>query len=619
MRLNVIVLGTGLLYLSWSSVALAQLGNDDFVRAVPPCPPSRECFQTSPLNSDPPQPPFLRGENSVQDSDVKFHVPQIAQINPDIPPGVLEPTRPTLSPLPALPSETPTPSPSLTPPELPLTPSPEIGVTVKVERIEVLGSTVFSADEVQAAVASFVGKEATFEELLAIRTAITDLYTTKGYTTSGAFLPAQDLTDGVVRIQVIEGAIESIDVQGLKRLQTSYIRDRIALATGAPINLRRLEEALQLLQDNPLIRSVQAELSTGSAPGLSTLTLNVTEAQPITASVVVENRDSPSVGELRGTVVIAHNNLLGFGDRFSASYGITEGIDSYNLSYGIPVNPREGTLSLSYSNDDSRIVEDPFSDLDIRAESYTLSLNFRQPLVLTPTSEFSLSLALDLRQSETFLLDDIPYSFSEGPENGKSKITALRFSQDWTNRSTTQVLAARSQFSFGLDALGATVNDSGTDAQFISWLGQFQWVKALGGDVILVARTGAQLSFDSLLPIEQFSIGGVDTVRGYRQNQRVADNGVVGSVEVRFPIIRDSNGIGTIQLAPFFDIGTAWNNKGQILSPSTLASIGLGLRWQLNPSFSATLDWGIPLISVSDEGNTLQDNGITFSLRFQPF
>jgi hemolysin activation/secretion protein len=90
-------------------------------------------------------------------------------------------------------------------------------------------------------------------------------------------------------------------------------------------------------------------------------------------------------------------------------------------------------------------------------------------------------------------------------------------------------------------------------------------------------------------------------------------------VEVRFPIIRDSNGIGTIQLAPFFDIGTAWNNKGQILSPSTLASIGLGLRWQLNPSFSATLDWGIPLISVSDEGDALQDNGITFSLRFQPF
>jgi hemolysin activation/secretion protein len=172
----------------------------------------------------------------------------------------------------------------------------------------VLGSTVFSADEVQTAVASFVGKEATFEELLAIRTAITDLYTTKGYTTSGAFLPAQDLTDGVVRIQVVEGAIEAIDVQGLKRLQTSYIRDRIGLATGAPINLRRLEEALQLLQDNPLIRSVQAELSTGSAPGLSILTLNVTEAQPITASVVVENRDSPSVGNygerLRSHIII---------------------------------------------------------------------------------------------------------------------------------------------------------------------------------------------------------------------------------------------------------------------------------------------------------------------------
>ena len=600
MKLKEIALSTGLLCFSWSSIALAQTA------------PSR--VDLGQLQENYPYPNQLLNQQHPDGESQSFH---IAQINPEIPPGVLEPTRPTLS-LPTIPSETPTP-PSLTPPEIPLTPQPELGVTIKVERVEVLGSTVFSPEDLQAAVATFIGKDATFEDLLAIRTAVTDLYTAEGYTTSGAFLPPQDLTTGVVQIQVVEGAIEAIDIQGLKRLRTSYIRDRIGLATGTPINLRRIEEALQLLQDNSLIRTVQAELSTGSAPGLSILTLNVTEAQPITAAVVVENRDSPSVGELRGTVAIAHNNLLGFGDRFSASYGITEGINSYNLSYEIPLNPHEGTLSLSYSHDDSRIVEDPFSDLDIKADSYTLSFGFRQPLVLTPTSEFTLSLALDLRQSETFLLNNIPYSFSEGPENGKSKITALRFSQDWINRSTTEVLAARSQFSFGLDALGATVNDTGTDAQFISWLGQFQWVKALGGDVILIARAGAQLSFDSLLPIEQFSIGGIDTVRGYRQNQRVADNGIVGSVEVRFPIIRDSDNIGTIQLAPFLDIGTVWNNKGQILSPSTLASIGLGLYWQLDSSFLARLDWGIPLISISDEADTLQDNGITFSVRFQPF
>ncbi|HEY9668546.1 MAG TPA: BamA/TamA family outer membrane protein, partial [Coleofasciculaceae cyanobacterium] len=121
------------------------------------------------------------------------------------------------------------------------------------------------------------------------------------------------------------------------------------------------------------------------------------------------------------------------------------------------------------------------------------------------------------------------------------------------------------------------------------------------------------------LPIEQFSIGGIDTVRGYRQNQRVADNGIAGSIELRYPILRQPDGLGTLQLVPFFDIGTVWNNEAEISSPTTLASIGLGLHWQLDPYLSARLDWGIPLISVGEEGNSLQDNGISFSIRFQPF
>jgi len=550
--------------------------------------------------------------------------PQFAQTNPNIPPGVLEPTRPSLPPLPATPSETPTPPPPLLPPpETPQTPPPQLGVTIKVKRVEVLGSTVFSPAELEAAVAPFIGKNATFEELLAIRTAITKLYTDKGYTTSGAFLPPQDVTDGVIEVQVVEGAIEKIEIEGLSRLQTSYVRSRIGLATKPPVNLRRLEEALQLLQLDSHISTVQAELSAGTSPGLSVLTLNVKESQPLTAALSVENRNSPSVGSIQGTAAISHNNVLGFGDRLSAEYGRSEGVNTYNLGYAIPLNPRDGTLSVSYDHSSSRIIEKPFSDFDINSNSYTFSLGFRQPIIRTPTTEFALALSLDSRQSKTFLFDELPFSFSPGPENGKSKVTVVRFTQDWINRSANRVLAARSQFSFGVDALDATVNDIGIDGRFTSWLGQFQVVQALGGGAILIARTGAQLTPDGLLPIEQFSIGGIDTVRGYRQNERVADNGIVGSIEVRYPIVRSPNRIGIIQVASFFDIGTVWNNQAEvsreISSPSTLASVGLGLLWQLDPYVSARLDWGIPLISVSDGGDSLQDNGISFSIQFQPF
>ena len=649
MRIKLILSGTSFLCLNWCSFALAQrnpeLSEEVLALASNPGLVMEQQSSQAGLN---PVPKALNLTPDLQDdvasnpqeflqhpvrtslttislsdhqADQTLPTPgnslQLAQTHPGIPPGVLEPPRPTLSPLPPTPSETPTPvSPLTVPPQTPLTPRPELDVKVKVRRVEVLGSTVFSPTQLEAAVASFIGKEASFEELLAIRTAISKLYTDAQYTTSGAFLPPQDVTDGVVKVQVVEGAIEKINIQGLKHLRSSYVRDRIGLASHPPVNLHRLEEGLQLLQLDPLIDTIQAELSAGTSPGLSVLTLNVKETERLTTTLIVANRDSPSVGEIRGTAVIHYNNLLGLGDLLNVDYGITQGINSYNLGYEIPLNPHNGTLSLSYANSKSRIVEEPFSDLDINADSQSLSLGFRQPIVQTPTREFALSASLDLRQSKTFILEDVPFSFSLGPENGKSNVTVLRLTQDWVNRSTNRVLAARSQFSFGLDALGATVSDTGTDGRFASWVGQFQWVQSLGRDAILIARTGAQLSFDSLLPIEQFSIGGVDTVRGYRQNQRVADNGLVGSVEVRVPIINKPDGIGSIQLAPFFDIGTVWNHKGDIPSPSTLASIGLGLRWQRSPDFSASLDWGIPLTSISDQGNTLQDKGLSFSVRF---
>jgi len=536
-----------------------------------------------------------------------------------IPPGTIEPTRP-VPPLVPEKLPTPTPTPQLEPTQPPPSePSPGIEAKVQVKRVEVLGSTVFSAEELAEVVAPFVGKEATFEQLLEIRTAVTNLYTSNGYTTSGAFLPPQDVSDGSIKIQVVEGELERIEVQGLNRLQNSYVRRRIEVAAQTPVNIRRLETALQLLQLNPLFSRVQAELAAGTTPGSNVLSLNLTEAPPLSSALIVDNRDSPSVGSIRSTAAVSHINLLGLGDRFSAEVGITQGVRDYNLNYEFPVNARNGTLSFRYNNGSSRIVEQPFAPLDINGDTQTYSLGFRQPLILTPTTEFTLSLSGDLRRSQTYILDDEPFSFTIGPENGESKVSVLRFSQDWVNRSPNRVLAARSQFSLGLGLLGAIVNNSGTDGRFFSWLGQFQWVQALGEDATLIASSAAQLTGDSLLPLEQFSVGGVDTVRGYRTNQRVGDSGIFGSVEVRIPLFRNPDGFGLIQVAPFVDVGTVWNNGDAIAGSSTLVSTGLGLRWQIGSRFLARLDWGIPLIPVDRQGDSLQDNGIYFSIRVQPF
>jgi hemolysin activation/secretion protein len=526
------------------------------------------------------------------------------------------------------PSETPLPIPETpnTPPTPPLQTPPKEQPTqqfsptterFQIKKIEVLGNTVLK-EEINKLVQEYEQKkEVSFEELITLRTKITLLYIENGYVTSGAFiLNDQPLESGTIQIQIVEGELENIEISGLRSLEENYVRSRLNLATSRPLNQKRLEEALQLLQLDPIIDKVNAELIAGSTPGRNILQVQLKEAPAFHTDIAIANNQSPSIGSVQGSIFAFHDNFLGFGDQFYAEYGITEGLDIYNISYRFPVNALNGTFNVRYSNNTSEIIENPFDDLGIRSDSETLSFSFRQPLVRKPLTEFAIGVGLDLRRSQTFLLDDIPFSFSEGAEDGQSKVTAIRFFQDWVHRSATQVLAARSQFSFGIDAFDATVNDTGTDGRFFSWLGQFQWVQQLSKRMLLLTRIDTQLTADSLLSLERFSIGGVDTVRGYRQNQLVADNGILGAVELRIPVTSDPR---TLQLTPFFEIASGWNNRGDNPDPSLIASLGLGMEWRIFRGLDVRLDYGIPLVGVKDKGDSLQDNGLYFSLRYQPF
>ena len=175
------------------------------------------------------------------------------------------------------------------------------------------------------------------------------------------------------------------------------------------------------------------------------------------------------------------------------------------------------------------------------------------------------------------------------------------------------MLAARSQFNVGLDLFDATVNNTSTDGRFFSWLLQFQWIEQFPSGSLLVTRLNTQLTPDSLLPLERFGVGGIDTVRGYTQNQIVTDNAVTFSTEARFPLAT------RLQLTPFIDAGGGWNNRTENPNPSFLLGTGLGLRWQPNSFVNLRLDYGIPLIDARDEGNSLQENGIYFSVNVLPF
>jgi hemolysin activation/secretion protein len=528
--------------------------------------------------------------------------------------------KPTETPLPTKPEPILPPALQVPDSDTPKPPASSTDELINIKQIRVLGNTVLK-DEINQLIEEYNNCDRkncsiSFENLVKLRSDITKLYIDNGYITSGAFiLNNQFLETGIVEIQVVEGELEQIEINGLNRLQKNYVRSRLALATKPPLNRKRLEEALQLLQLNPLLKQVNAELVAGSTSGRNILQIELQEAPAFNAGIVINNNQSPTIGSFQGIAFASYNNVLGFGDRFSAEYGLTEGLNLFSLTYQIPFNALDGTFNIRYSNNDSQIVENKFDDLGINSNSETLSLGLRQPLVKKPDTEFALGLALDIRSSQTFLLDDIPYSFSQGPEDGKSRVSVIRFSQDWLQRNAKQVIAARSQFSLGIGAFDATTNDSGTDGRFLAWLGQFQWVQQVSPKTLMLAKINAQLTPDALLPLEKISLGGVDTVRGYRQNQLVTDNGIIGSVELRLPLTSNNS----LQLRPFFDIGTVWNNRAENPNPQTVAGLGMGLNWQPRRDLFLQIDYGIPLIAVEDEGDSLQENGLYFTLRYQPF
>ncbi|NJN89591.1 MAG: ShlB/FhaC/HecB family hemolysin secretion/activation protein [Leptolyngbyaceae cyanobacterium SL_5_14] len=489
---------------------------------------------------------------------------------------------------------------------------------------EVVGSTVFDDATLAEATAPFTNRPISFAELLQARSAVTQLYIDAGYVTSGALIPPQTLEDGIVTIQVVEGSLEEIVVTGNRRLNSRYIRERLELAAEPPLNVPRLLEGLQLLQLDPLIENISAELSAGLRPGTSLLQVEVTEADTFAVQLSADNGRSPTVGSFRRRIQVSEANLLGLGDGLSIGYSNTEGSDGLDASYTLPLNPRNGTLNFSYGTTSSEVIEDPFNFLDIQSESRYYEITYRQPLILTPTEEFALSLTASRRESESEFLEELigealPFPSLGADAEGRTRVSALRFSQEWTRQGSRQVWAARSQFSLGLDALNSTVNeDNIPDSRFFAWRGQGQYVRLLAPDTLLLVRADIQLADEGVVPLEQFGIGGQQTVRGYRQDFLLTDNGALLSAEVRLPILRVRNIDGLLQLVPFFDIGTGWN-AGEDPDPNTLIGIGAGLQWRQGDRLTARLDFGLPLVSVDSEGTTWQEDGIYFSIVYTPF
>jgi len=524
----------------------------------------------------------------------------------------------------------PPPSLKLPPPPLPSGEGQELSFEeVFVRKVLVTGNSVFTPEELARISAPYENRFLMSEDLESLRRALTLHYINAGYINSGAILPDQVVREGLVTFQIVEGMLSHVEVEGNKWFRESYIRDRLTIGAGPPVNVNPLQQRLQLLQQDTRIRAIHAELRPGVKPGEAVLKVNVEEKTPFYAWFSFNNYQSPSVGAERGLLTLAHQNLTGHGDILSFTYGRSEGLKpQMDVWCLFPVTVHDTTLLLRYRKNDYAVIDEIFDPLNTRSESDIYEITLRHPVLRTLNHEFALALTGESLQDKTFLLGE-PFSFYPGVDNGESKVTALRFSQERTYRTQHEVVAARSRFSFGIDALDATIHSSHSlpDGKFLAWLGQFQWARALKTwDMQLLFKTDAQLSNQPLLPLEQIAVGGRYTVRGYRENLLVRDQAVIASLELRVPIVQNAAWAEYLQLVPFLDYGYAKNRDLPSLDPRSIYSVGLGLRWGLPLMKSPAelkLDfefyWGYALKDVSTLDHNIQDDGIHFQVAVTGF
>ena len=509
-----------------------------------------------------------------------------------------------------------------------LPPLKDLGVVeaepeVVLNDIEFDGNTVFSDAELLKLVKERLGKKVSIEELEGLRKTISKHYYDHRYVNSGAVIDEQDLAGGILKIRIVEGWLDAVNVMNEGWLRSGYLQKRVHREVGKPLNLDELKLGLELLRRDDKIRKINTALVPGEELGQSHLDMIVTENKVFDVGVGVSNRRPPSVGAEEAELFFGARNLTSLGDTLRANYTFTqEGMrevdfgdaGNYSVFYSLPLTRWDTTLELGMTQSDYVILEEPFDALDIESDTRMYTVALRQPIYRDFQHEFSVTLKGEHRRSEV-LVSGERFSISPGSVDGQTRITALRFSPEYVYRSQERVIAARTTLSFGLDELDPIITPE-LDRNYFTWLTQGSWVESVSSnDTLFIVKMMHQYTDQSVVSMEQFSLGGMNTIRGYRENQLIRDNAVLISPELRIPVYKDRYGKALVYLIPFFDYGTGWNTEGP-RDRETIYSAGLGATYNPTDHINLAVYWGHAFKEFDiPNDDDLQDYGIHFQLR----
>lgn len=504
---------------------------------------------------------------------------------------------------------------------------PALGESFILREVRFEGGERLPTDGFRAIYAPELEHRVTLSDLEELRFKLTRHLVDQGFVTSGVVVaPNQTVNEsvGTVQFQIIEGHLSEIRVTDGSGLSDRYIRERLRPDPTQPLNRKALEQRFRDLLEDPLVDRIDGQLMPGLRPGETVLKVDVTTARPWDLYVRANNYRPPSTGAERGYIGGTIRNLSGHGEALSFYYGhgLGNGGREGGVEIRIPLASVGTEVFARFGGTDASLLQEPVRDLDISSKTWRFDLGLNHPIWRTPDRSLTFGAQLTLAKNATTLLGE-SFSFSEGAADGESKVSALRFPIDYVERLENRAVALRSVLSTGIDAFDATIHDykDRPDGQFVAWLGQGHYVHRLfNEDITLSLRGAVQLASDRLLALEQFAVGGVSTVRGYRENELVGDNGFAATMEVKFPVWKNSLANGwpvDLRMSVFSDVGSAWN-KRERQSAELLWSAGITASLSLGRQLTADVSYGVPIKPAPDrEDDNLQDYGLQFQVQYE--
>ena len=488
-------------------------------------------------------------------------------------------------------------------------------VNFLLQRMIIKGSTIYSKRKFSRLFRKYLQRRITLEQVYIIAQQITNMYRNDGYILSKAVVPPQKIEGGVVQINVIEGFVDRVAIQGQvrgpRRLLNEY---RKGILRSRPLKARDLERYLLLVDDLPGVSVKSVLTPSKDKPGATNMTL-ILSNKAYEGSLGLDNRGTKFNGPIQVNAGLSGNTIFKNYERIGLQSVVTTNTDELQFFSGFYEQPisSEGTklfFSASFSDSEPGSV---LKDFEVTGESKSFTLKITHPFIRSRAENLNGFVSYTNRDSETEILGKLD-------SEDRLRIVNLGLSYDFVDEYRGVNLVSFN-LSKGFDIFDSTesgsekLTRSGGHSDFSKVFGEMLRLQQLAPSWMLLGALSWQYSFEKLLASEEFGVGGARYVRAYDSSEITGDQGLAFKLELQKAFQPKKKYFRDMQAYTFFDFGKVWNRVSTATTPSTqnLYSLGAGLRFNLTDQISGYLEWNKPLSQiVSSEGN--KDSRFFFSL-----